>query len=227
MSGEARRESIVNAVLPLFARKGFANTTTRELAQAAGVSEALLYKHFPSKESLYSEIQNVGCKGCDSGLQKLLALEPSTSTLVYIVYYLMRLNILGRTNEPINIEARNRMLLYSCLEDGAFARYLFHNRFAEYISQIIACMDAAESAGDIVQTGATKQNRLLFTHHLATMIATMHLSDNPVVDYQVPREDLLNQAVWFGLRGLGLTDAAIARNFNPAALALFFGGERL
>jgi AcrR family transcriptional regulator len=130
MSAEERREAIVSAVLPVFAQKGFANTTTRELAQAAGVSEALLYKHFPSKETLYSEIQNLGCKGCDAGLQKLLSLEPSTQTLVYIIYYVMRANILGRTNEPINIEARNRMMLYSCLEDGAFARFLFHNRYA-------------------------------------------------------------------------------------------------
>ncbi|PYM09743.1 MAG: hypothetical protein DME18_17505 [Verrucomicrobia bacterium] len=51
LSAEERREAIVKAALPLFARKGFANTTTRELADAAGVSEALIYKHFPSKES--------------------------------------------------------------------------------------------------------------------------------------------------------------------------------
>ena len=43
LSGEQRRTAIVKAALPLFARKGFANTTTRELAEAAGVSEALNY----------------------------------------------------------------------------------------------------------------------------------------------------------------------------------------
>ena len=51
-SGE-RRQAIVTAVKGAFADKGFDGTTTRELARAAGVSEALLYKHFPSKESLY------------------------------------------------------------------------------------------------------------------------------------------------------------------------------
>ena len=48
--GDERRAAIVKAVLPLFARQGFSNTTTRQLAEAAGVSEALLYKHFPSKD---------------------------------------------------------------------------------------------------------------------------------------------------------------------------------
>src|SRR5436190_1872122 len=71
LSAEQRRTAIVKAALPLFARKGFANTTTRELAEAAGVSEALIYKHFPSKESLYAEIQNTGCKDKDNGLEKL------------------------------------------------------------------------------------------------------------------------------------------------------------
>ena len=54
LSAEARKEAIVEAVRDVFAEKGFEGTTTRDLAKAAGVSEALLYKHFPSKESLYA-----------------------------------------------------------------------------------------------------------------------------------------------------------------------------
>src|SRR6185503_3576029 len=100
--------------LPLFARKGFASTTTKELAEAAGVSEALLYKHFPSKESLYSEIQNLGCAGRDALLEKVSSLDPSTPTLIYIVYYLMRTIAVGRPSEPVSWEMRHRMVLNSC-----------------------------------------------------------------------------------------------------------------
>ena len=75
MTGEQRRVAIVKAVLPVFARQGFANTTTRELAEAAGVSEALLYKHFPSKDSIYEEIQKLGCKDRDPKLEKLATLD--------------------------------------------------------------------------------------------------------------------------------------------------------
>jgi hypothetical protein len=138
-----RKEAIVKAVLPVFARNGFANTTTRELAKAARVSEALLYKHFPSKESLYMEIQTFGCKGCDPGLQKLLGMEPSTSTLVHVVYYIMRVNIIGRGKDTMCNETRHRMILNSCLEDGSFTRFLCQNRFAENLSSIIECMDAS------------------------------------------------------------------------------------
>ena len=76
MNCDARKEAIVKAALPLFARQGFARTTTRQLADAAGVSEALLYKHFPSKESLYAEIQKYGCRGCDP-FQHAQSLLPS------------------------------------------------------------------------------------------------------------------------------------------------------
>ena len=226
LSCEERKEAIVKAVLPIFARNGFANTTTRELAKAAGVSEALLYKHFPSKESLYAEIQTFGCRGCDPGLQKLISMEPSTSTLVYIVYYIMRINIVGRGKEAICAETRHRMILNSCLEDGSFSRFLFHNRFAENISKIVDCMDAAAETGDLVASPVSKPNLLLFAHHLATMIATMHLPKKPVVDYEATREELVQQAVWFALRGVGLRDDAIKRHYNPKALALFFNEDR-
>jgi AcrR family transcriptional regulator len=219
---EERKQAIVKAVLPVFARHGFANTTTRQLARAAGVSEALIYKHFPSKETLYAEIQSFGCKGCDPHLQKLLDREPSTSTLVYIVYYIMRANIIGHGKETMCNETRHRMILNSCLEDGSFTRFLFHNRFAENISRIVQCMDAALQAGDMVSSPVNKSNLLLFAHHLATMIATTHLPRKPVVDYEASREQLVQQAVWFALRGLGLRDEAIKRFYQPEAMALFF-----
>jgi len=225
LSAEQRREAIVRAALPLFARKGFANTTTRELADAAGVSEALLYKHFPSKEFLYAEIQQYGCKGRDPELQKLLRLEPSTSALVHIVYYATRANIIGRSSERMCLETRHRMILNSCLEDGSFTRFLFHNHFAENLSRIVEFMDAALATGDLVASPVSKQNLLLFAHHLGNMVATMYLPEKPVVDYKASREEVLNQAVWFALRGLGMKDEAIARFYNPKSLNLCFKDE--
>lgn len=223
MSGEERRAAIAKAVLPVFAKKGFANTTTKELAEAAGVSEALIYKHFPSKESLYAEIQSLGCQGNDAGLEKLSALEPSTSTLVHIIYYLMRALSIGRPGQQEVWEARHRLVLNSCLEDGAFPRYLFANHFSCCVGKIDACLEAAYRAGDLVEAPIRNQNRLLFAHHLASMIAAMHLPENPIVDYQATREELLHQSVWFALRGMGLTDEALKKYYHPKALSVFFG----
>jgi AcrR family transcriptional regulator len=56
LSGEARRRQIVQAAVELFSRKGFRGTTTREIAEAAGISEAMIFKHFATKQELYSAI---------------------------------------------------------------------------------------------------------------------------------------------------------------------------
>ena len=45
----------------------------------------------------------------------------------------------------------------------------------------------------------------------------------PVVDYKASRAKLVEHAVWFALRGMGLKEEAIRRHYNPKALALFTG----
>jgi|SRR5579872_4722641 len=223
MTARDRKLAIVKAALPLFARKGFAETTTKDLARAARVSEPLLYKHFPSKEALYLEIQNFSCKGTDPVLRKLADLEPSASTLVHLVYFLMRGLVLGQPKGAIEWDTRHRLMLKSFLEDGAFARLLYQNRFDCFCSRMEACLEAATAAGDAVKSPITKGNRARFAYHLGAWLALVQLPGKPAMDYKVSREELLHQAVWFALRGMGLTDKAIATYYNPKALALSFG----
>src|ERR1700749_1585124 len=94
LDSDERRKTIVAAAVPLFARKGFAGTTTKELAEAAGISEALLFRHFPSKKHLYGEILRLGCEG-DPALERLAALEPSTATLGPMTTFMVGFFLLG------------------------------------------------------------------------------------------------------------------------------------
>ena len=55
-SSQERQASLIQAAATLFAKKGFNGTTTKEIARAAGVSEALVFKHFPTKRALYAAI---------------------------------------------------------------------------------------------------------------------------------------------------------------------------
>lgn len=225
MTGDERRSAIVRAVLPLFAKRGFASATSKEIAEAAGVSEALIYKHFPSKESLYAEILSFGRQGAEVALERIAGLEPSSRTLVLIVYFMMRCLALGRAKDPIGWNTRHRLVLNSCLEDGSYPRYLFNQHFSGCLAKLEACLEASAAAGELVDYPATRRNRCLFGHHLACMIAVMHLPERPVVDYMTPREALLDQAVQFTLRGMGLSDAAIERHYRPEEFAEFLGLE--
>jgi AcrR family transcriptional regulator len=58
MSGDERRQHLIDAALHLFATNGFRGTTTKAIAQAAGVSEGIIFRYFPRKEDLYTAILN-------------------------------------------------------------------------------------------------------------------------------------------------------------------------
>src|ERR1044071_2764911 len=95
-----RRQAIVDSVTCVFAEKGFHGTTTRELAQAAKVSEALLYKHFPSKESLYAAMLDACAKGPTfAEASRILEFETSTSTLVMMAHFMISHYVLGRVGD--------------------------------------------------------------------------------------------------------------------------------
>src|SRR5437763_15006987 len=96
LNSEERRAAIIKAVQRVFAEKGFDGTTTRELAEEAGVSEALLFKHFPNKEALYSAMRTSCCRGNDPAIERLKAPEPSTSAWVTLVHFMFSLKVRTR-----------------------------------------------------------------------------------------------------------------------------------
>jgi AcrR family transcriptional regulator len=51
----ASRQKLLDAAQSLFSEKGFRATTTRELAQRAGVADMTVFRHFPTKEALFEE----------------------------------------------------------------------------------------------------------------------------------------------------------------------------
>src|SRR3954454_12656973 len=51
-----RRRQLIETALDFFSRKGFQGATTKEIAAAAGVTEAIIFRHFPSKQALYSAV---------------------------------------------------------------------------------------------------------------------------------------------------------------------------
>ena len=50
--GADRRLSLLQAALDLFSTQGYDGSTTRAIAERGGVTEALLFKHFPTKQAL-------------------------------------------------------------------------------------------------------------------------------------------------------------------------------
>ena len=91
MSGAARRAAIVDAAARLFAEQGFSGST-REIASRLGVTQALLYRYFPSKEALVAAVFEAYRSTWDESRATLLAGAAPLAERVLAFYaaYLLR-----------------------------------------------------------------------------------------------------------------------------------------
>lgn len=213
LDSDERRKAIVQAAVPLFAKKGFAGTTTKELAEAAGISEALLFRHFPSKKHLYGEILALGCEG-DPALEKLATLAPSSATLVHMVHFMVGYFVLGGVVERAECETRLRLVLQSFLDDGEYARELFERVFERVHPLFAASLEAAAAAGDLAGAAIASANTFWFGQHIAAMMAFVFLPGRACIAYPGTLAALVEEASRFILRGIGMTDEAIAAAFD-------------
>src|SRR5215471_19758297 len=56
LSSDDRRRQLIRSAVDLFSRHGFNGARTKDIASACGVSEAILFRHFATKEDLYRAI---------------------------------------------------------------------------------------------------------------------------------------------------------------------------
>ena len=133
-----RRQLIIQAALTLFSQKGFRGTTTREIALEVGVSEATIFKHFATKEALYSAIIDAEARA-----EEVLAAasEAATARDDPGVLTAVATTILSRVEKD---PAFMRLLLYSALEGHALSEMFFathvkrtHRFLADYIASRI------------------------------------------------------------------------------------------
>jgi len=133
MTGEDRRLQILRVAMRLFSQRGFRGTTTKEIALAAGVSEAMVFRHFATKEELYSAI--LDHKACLHD-----ELDP-----MQIVAEAIRRKDDRAVFEGIALDALNkhdcdpefhRLLLHSALEEHELAQ-MFWEKFVKRVYRML------------------------------------------------------------------------------------------
>jgi len=67
---EVRRERILLAAARVFAAKGYAQASLKEVCCAAGIQPASLYYHFPSKEELFATVHHLGISQINQALDE-------------------------------------------------------------------------------------------------------------------------------------------------------------
>lgn len=129
MAAEDRRKQIVVVARHLFSQKGFDGTTTKEIAQRAGVSEAIIFRHFATKQDLYAAILDDQIGSADE---------------VEFWRHIHELAEANRDRELFEAISRRmiekhrrddsflRLLLYSALEDNKFSEMVYEARVKDF-----------------------------------------------------------------------------------------------
>lgn len=125
MPGKDRRRQLIDVAIQVFARNGFGGTKTKDIAAAAGVSEAIVFRHFASKEELYHAILDAkegdgSAKEVIANLEKYAARRDDAG----LVECIARTALKSFRKDP----AFHRLLVYARLE-GHLLAGLFHERF--------------------------------------------------------------------------------------------------
>ena len=146
VSGEERRRQIIEAAATLFSRKGFRGTTTREIAGAVGVSEAMLFKHFATKEELYAAI--IEAKSHVGRLMDTVVEAAKRGDDAEVLRTLAREMIARTQTDPTLM----RLTFFSALEGHALSDMMFRSRVQQlddFLSGYIARRIAAGAFRDV------------------------------------------------------------------------------
>jgi TetR/AcrR family transcriptional regulator len=116
---DERRQQFLDAAAELFSQRGFAGTTTRQIAAAVSTSETVLFRHFPSKESLYAAIleNRVPSAEVERWLAELRHVADTRNDDALFAAVVTAVMESYRTNPVFH-----RLMLFAALEDHELAR---------------------------------------------------------------------------------------------------------
>lgn len=131
---KTRRRQILGAAAKLFSQHGFDGATTRQIAKSAGVNEAIIFRHFASKEELYwaavaEQIRRRGCAG------RLRCFDSSQATAGMLSEVAREL--LDRSDQDA---ALTRLLLFSALRNGELSEKYWRTYLGGWLSQVSDCI---------------------------------------------------------------------------------------
>jgi AcrR family transcriptional regulator len=205
LSNSDRRTSIIAAAKTVFATSGYEGAKTLQIANAAGVSEALVYRHFVSKAALYRAVLRRVIQEQDENMADAGPLEASANGLIEVILRSVRWALLGQ--DAPNAEGM-RLVFGSLGSDANYARLVYRRAKRLVLPQVTAAVEAATKAGDITVPIAS-ENVVNFFEHIISMVQVMHSHDRPIVTYPGDHNAIVADVVRFCARGIGLREALV------------------
>jgi len=150
MSGDERRSQILRIAIKLFSQKGFSATTTKEIARLAGVSEAMVFRHFATKSELYHAILDF--KSCEGGTKIPPWENPKMKRAIeekddHAVFFNLALHALQHHEEDVDFM---RLLFHSALDEHELAE-MFFNQFLTPLYEFLGAYIRGRQADGVMR----------------------------------------------------------------------------
>jgi AcrR family transcriptional regulator len=192
---EMRRQQILDAALPIFSRKGFAATTTSEIAKAAGVAEGTIYNYFPTKRELFiAVIKNLIIT---MHLMELIEKLPGDGTPL-IFHDILQDRLVFAGNENVS----HIMGLMSEIQRDPELKKLYAEQFlAPFFIKMEAAYERMTASGKIRKMNPAIATRLVGGLIIGfILLSTIEGDKSPM--HKIPREQLVNELMNFIFTGI-------------------------
>ena len=142
LSAEQRRATIIEVAKRLFATKGFHGVSIDEIVKEVGVSPAILYRHFTSKEDLYQAVlQEFSCTR-ESYVETVVEDDISFEK---VLRGMTRVFVNSIVNDPDLL----KMEMHSQLEASQASQDFFLNRWKSFTDYIEYNLSELQANGKI------------------------------------------------------------------------------
>lgn len=142
-----RKQQLIEVAIDLFSKKGFGGTTTKEIAAAAGVNEAIIFRHFATKQQLYAAILDfkIGDPKFQEGFAGLCVLMEGRDDEA-VFGWLVR-----KVLEVYRVDPRfERLMLFAALEGHEIA-VMHHNVVSPFVDALKKYIERRQREGALKQ----------------------------------------------------------------------------
>ncbi len=146
LSAEERKQQLIDVAIELFSKKGFGGTTTKEIAAAAGVNEAIIFRHFATKQQLYAAIldSKLGEPRMQAGLAEICGLIEGDDDEAVFGWLVRRIIEIYRDDQRFE-----RLMLYAALEGHEIA-VMHHNQVSPFLDALQKYVQRRQREGALV-----------------------------------------------------------------------------
>jgi len=147
LSAEQRRASIITVAKRLFAHSGFHGVSIDEIVSKVGVSPAILYRHFKSKEALYQSVLQEFSATRESYVETVVANDTSFEQ---VLRGMTRVFVDSIMHHPDML----KMEMHSQLDGSEASQAFFLNRWKSFTDYIEFNLTELQSQGKIDKINA-------------------------------------------------------------------------